>query len=552
MKKYLVLAVSGLALASCQSDDFVGNNPGNPGEAKTAAINFDGNTGKITRATSNTGSVAEMLDKQFKVYGVKSGTTEGKNLSDVFQDYSVWNEAKGSSTSKTNDWEYVATNGTEITDPGIEITKDQTIKYWDYSSADYRFVAGSPISAFTFNKDATGAINSATVKGLAGHLNANTTEAAITTDPVYVANPVIVDKDDYQKPVKFQFVRQQSQVRVGVYETIPGYSISEIHFYKQDATAAEDNQNIILTNGTADYFVGSNNATGTITYNWTAKTATLTYGDANLTKAQNWYGGALTGVKATTSNHNEVSELYGTDKDMSTHGYFTVMPTPEALAASPILIKCDYVLKSDDNSGETIKVTGATAAIPAVFSKWNVNTLYTYIFKISQKTNGTTGDTTDPKGLYPITFDAAVTEVNNATQGTVTTFTAPTITTIQEPGSITDDGIDYVTGKTIYATVANSETGEAFHVTLGTTTEGNVQVYKSTSEVTEAELQLPSVAASILTDANKFDTTPEGYNGNPGLNFTPNVDAYYIIQYIGKIGENIVKTYKVVKVGNPT
>ena len=55
MKKYLIFAASALVLASCSSDDFLGENPGNVQNA-TTAINFGGDAGKITRATSNEGS----------------------------------------------------------------------------------------------------------------------------------------------------------------------------------------------------------------------------------------------------------------------------------------------------------------------------------------------------------------------------------------------------------------------------------------------------------------------------------------------------------------
>ena len=50
MKKYLFFAASALALASCSSDDFLGENPGNVQNA-TTAINFGGEAGKITRGT---------------------------------------------------------------------------------------------------------------------------------------------------------------------------------------------------------------------------------------------------------------------------------------------------------------------------------------------------------------------------------------------------------------------------------------------------------------------------------------------------------------------
>ena len=432
MKKYIFLAASALTLASCTSDDFLGNTPGSTPTSANSAINFGGDAGKITRATSNEGDDHVKLDNQFKVYGVKK--TNEKFVT-VFKDYSVlYNE--NLTTSNTNKWEYVKDN--------------QTIKYWDYSASEYRFVAGSPIKAFTFKVPSDGTtvnIESATITGLGGHIVANTTETANTFNPVYVAEPKVVAKADYKNTVQFNFVRQQSMVRVGFYETIPGYFVTDVHFYAYDTDdktlKVSTGNNVILTSATDGYFVGGSNLTGTVTYDWKSTTPSYTYkyDDTNLVKRQNWYAGKL-GTLATKSSEPKVNILYGTDKDMSTTGYFTVLPTPSETEASPILIKCDYTLNSDDLSGETIKVTGATAAIPAAYSKWEPNTRYTYLFKISDKTNGTTGDPNNPKddpaGLYPITFDAVVTEMTDKTQGTTTTVATPSITTYQE-GSVVDN-----------------------------------------------------------------------------------------------------------------
>ena len=435
MNKYFLYAASVLALASCSSDDFLGENSGN-GQNASSAINFGGDAGKITRATSNTGNAAQMLDGQFKIYGVKMAT-DGK-LKSVFVNYSVWDDVNNT-TSNTKGWEYVGTKeGATYGTGNISLDKDQTIKFWDYSASEYRFVAGSPISAFTYNvpvTDESKEIKSATITGLAGHINANESGQAITTNPVYIADPKVVNKADYQKPVQFSFKRQQAMVRVGLYETIPGYSITEINFYKADGSKAEAVNNIILTSGTKNYFVGGSDVKGTITYDWTGATPsyTYTYDKTNLTQSQNWCAGKFEPHNAlATVSTAAVAELYGKDNDMSTNGYFTVIPTPSATKAAPILIKCDYTLTSDDDSGETIKVTGATAAIPAAFSKWEANTRYTYLFKISQNTNGTTGNPENPEdkvGLYPITFDAFVTEMTDKTQGTTTTVATPSITT---------------------------------------------------------------------------------------------------------------------------
>lgn len=568
MKKYFIFAASALALASCSSDDFLGENPGNLQNA-TSAINFCGEAGKITRATSNEGTDPVKLDGQFKVYGVKKKLT---NIEHVFPNYYVWDVAAKNTTSNTNGWEYVGKKGdTDLGTGNITLTKDQTIKYWDYSASEYHFVAGSPINKFNLNPSPGQDITSANITGLAGHIEANNAEGtgtALETYPVYVADPVKVEKTGYQEPVQFNFVRQQAMVRVGIYETIPGYFISNIKFYAYDTEgttlSASTVNNIILTSATAGYFVGGNDISGTVNYDWTSAkpSYSLTYTDASLTKSKNWYAGKLD-ILATTST-DAVATLYGTDKDMSPTGYFTVLPT-QAATASPILIKCDYTLNAEDLSGETIQVTGATAAIPAAFSKWETNTRYTYLFKISDNTNGTTGTpgTSDPAGLFPITFAASVTETLDKTDGTITTVATPSITTYQD-GSVTDKGIEYETGKPIYATVADATTGALNNLKTDGTSVGNVQVYKLSKERTEAELQIATIANEEIKDANKVTSTEVpttdfgNFEANKYLKFTPESEGYYAIQYMTQAATTTdpakpaAYTYKVVHVVAPT
>ena len=562
MKKYFIFAASALALASCSSDDFLGENPGNVQNA-TTAINFGGEAGKITRATKNEGTPQQMLDGQFKVYGTKK---KADNIEHVFPNYYVWDVADKNTTSNTDGWEYVGKKDDANLGTGnIKLIQDQTIKYWDYSASEYHFVAGSPIKNFYLNPYPGKDIESAEISGLAGHIEANDAEGtgtALETYPVYVAAPVKVEKTGYQEPVQFNFVRQQAMVRVGVYETIPGYSITKIHFYAYgtDGTtlSASEGNNIILTSATADYFVGGKDISGTVTYDWTTETPSYTFGykDTNLKKSKNWYAGKLE-ILATKST-DDVANLYGTDKDMSPTGYFTVLPTKEA-DASPILIKCDYTL-TDFNTDEEIKVTGATAAIPAAFSKWEANTRYTYLFKISDNTNGTTGTpgTTDPTGLFPITFAASVTETLDKTDGTTTTVATPSITTYQN-GSVTDKGIEYETGKPIYATVADATTGALNNLKTDGTSVGNVQVYKLSKERTEAELQIATIANEEIKDVNKVTSTevPTTAFGNfeaqKYLKFTPNAEGYYAIQYLTQEAttdpvKSAVYTYKIVYV----
>lgn len=174
------------------------------------------------------------------------------------------------------------------------------------------------------------------------------------------------------------------------------------------------------------------------------------------------------------------------------------------------------------------------------------NTRYTYLFKISENTNGTTGGSNDQAGLYPITFDAAVTEMTDKTEGTTTTFTAPSITTYQK-GSVEGNTIKYVANKNINVTVLNDK---AEVQTLKTTEEeaeqvGHIAVYKFDAEITEAEVQVKDV-----TGATKIEGSVDANNV---FTFKPTAAGWYAIKYLAKVDTTpAVYTYKVVYVAAAT
>lgn len=597
MKKNLFLAaLAFVAMASCTSDEFVGENTSPTTSKIDGAIQFGSEASKITRATANTGTVAEMLDGQFRVAGVKSVTT---NFQKVFDNYGVWSTtpATGTWTPTTSDshqWEYVEPSTTGVnhgsTDNPMALS-NQTIKYWDHSSADYRFVAGSPYGAFNFVfNGTTNAIASATVTGLAGHINPSESSTYTAPNPVYIAEPLIISEDDYATgfgtaPVTFRFVRQQSRVRVGIFETIPGYKITEIKFYpyneSSNAWGTTSGDNIVLASTTANYFQGgaSDVVVGTITYDWSTTPASysFTYDAAEnktLVQKKNWYGGKYNDdtdpawtEMAIVSSETNIGKLYGKDGDMDpATGYFTVLPTA-ATTASPLLIKCDYTLTSEvDGSGETITVHGATAAIPAAFCKWAPNTSYTYLFKISDNTNGKTATDNDAVGLFPITFNAvAVAEAAGTEQGTITTVSTPSITTYQA-GSVTATGIKYVPNEKIYLTVQNNETGELNTLYNGGTAVGGVKVYSLSTAMTEADLQvnppsgdsmfnLSGTATTVKVTVDEVEYETVTLPANQHGYFTPTAEGYYAIQYLitaADGGTPAAYAYKVVQVETAT
>ena len=239
-------------------------------------------------------------------------------------------------------------------------------------------------------------------------------------------------------------------------------------------------------------------------------------------------------------------------------GYFPVIPMASATDAAPILVKCDYELTSLDGSGEKINVSGATAAIPAAFSMWAPNTSYTYLFKISQNTNGSTGPD-GPEGLFPITFDAVVkTEEDGTAQGIITTVSTPSITTYQE-GSVTAEGIKYKYNATtpsdtkpIYFTAQNDESGTIITLTTGGSAVSNVQVYKLAGAATEADLQVKAPTTTVTTTVLS-DATTVGNRSIPAgaAYFTPTAAGYYAIQYLTKAASGTdpaAYTYKIVYV----
>lgn len=130
--------------------------------------------------------------------------------------------------------------------------------------------------------------------------------------------------------------------------------------------------------------------------------------------------------------------------------YQAVIPTEDS--SEPANLHINYTLTATDGTGELINVKDATATVPAEYTKWKPGYAYTYIFKISQNTNGSTGG--NDKGLTAISFDAVVVsdEVNG--QETITTVSDPSITTYGfKDGKVTTNGSEYQDGTDIYTTV---------------------------------------------------------------------------------------------------
>lgn len=478
MKKYLFFAASALALASCSSDDFVGDNSGNLHGTTNGEIAFAGGTAKITRAGNHVGAdAATLLGKKFIVAGFK-----GEKLNDgivknkVFDHYTVeWKaNTAGTTADNTSDWRYV---GLQPQTGLATVTGDQTIKYWDYSTGQYDYIAFSTGTANLVTAteptngevkvtkvDAENAKTAAyTIKGTAEDLS-----KCYIADLVTAYNPEETNKPKYKDEVTLSFRNLTTKVRVALYETIPGYSVKDVMFYSNgtaanDKTISETSATLFASGATAtDKFYGSGTATvffptvGTdnisntdynkahVTIEGSDESTSKNFGNLDYTKSDDSRLGTDNIYLATKSS----DATYATDKKH----YEIALPNE---VGTTLTLSVNYTLVANDKSGEEIKVYGAKAIIPAIYAQWKSNYAYTYIFKISDKTNGKTGINEGPEGLYPITFDAVVADSEEGNQSTITTVATPSITTYQKGHDITKD--EYSANKDIYVMVSKED-----------------------------------------------------------------------------------------------
>ena len=529
MKNYFsFIALAALALASCTSDEFVGEN-------KTETLKNEGQilfttgTSSITRADHVGADAANLLNNRFVVGGFKG--TESPATTIVFDNYLVnWTANTASTTeSNTNDWEYV---GITAEDPSGISGNTQTIKYWDYSTSQYDYVAYSKGTATNVTASAIDAANLTTA---AYTLEGSAEDLA----KCYIADLVTHYKEDkdpaqpkYQDVVKLTFRSLGTKVRMAIYETVPGYSVKAVKFYTDATTelsagASETNATLFST-GTAptDLFFTD----GKMTVNFpTIGSSNLEKTDYN--KAHVSFAAADGATGATTKDFGELN--YGTkESNEKSNGdiwlgrtlptasyagtadpyYLTVLPNE---TGTVLELRVDYTLESIDGSGEEITVHGATAFVPVIYTQWKPNYAYTYVFKISDNTNGWTSTAgteigTDPAGLYPITFDAIVTDAVDGTQATITTVATPSITTYQKGHDVTKDEYSASADEpNIYVQVMSEST---LKDDLGTNGQLYTVAKTGTAEISEATVMdalniIETTASDVTTGRNGIQLT---------------------------------------------
>lgn len=527
MNKYFLYAASVLALASCSSDDFLGENSGNGQNATNSVINFGGGTTKTTRATSNSNyNIKNLKANGFWVYGTKHSTAENNTKTNdqaVYTNYRLaYTEGTANKTqSNTAGWEYVGVDNKDYrANVTPKVDEAQTIKYWDYSAVAYTFYAATAkpddvkdgkVTIKKTLEDATGTVYT---KGYEVTL-----KDGADWDQLYFADRKVIKKstdaehakdDVYGGEVNFTFRNALTKVRVAMYEIVPGYNVTiDKFYYTKDGEATQ-------TTEATDRFRADANNTPLVTSEAGVKYKVVYYSkdeaggqlenQPKMLPNKTGEGAPKTvfeiGDKTTLKAGTTLSTIITTPTYDTNGGKYTLF-MPQADNDKTLNLKLDYTLTSLDGSKEQIHVKGATATIPAKYLCWRPNYAYTYIFKISDNTNGSTGDDKDPAGLYPITFDASVVVTENGNAEFISAMSESTITTFAvKDGVYQHDKADYENGSDLYATVVDKDKKT---VTLNA---DNTKVYKLT-DAAAADTKLSE--ALVANWIAKYNTTENNY-----------------------------------------
>lgn len=543
----LATALAIMTLASCSENDYVGDQQA-LNSPSGGAISFNSGSKTITRAVG--AEAAALLNNNFVVEGVK--TIGSDPVVEVFDNYNVNYSQNTAATTATNsaNWEYV---GQSILTGKTGVT-EQTIKYWDFAAKQYDYWAYSKgdgdADVSTLAHDAT--LNSAayTISGTKANLakvyisdlvtayNPNTAVSGLTSEQA-----TATASSNMGNAVNLTFHSLMSKVRVGLYETIPGYSVRNVLFYPAAAESPTSTVALYASSAVLPAFDGTTNeAAYTVTF---PTTGASNIGNSDYNKAHVaissddvaskvefgtlTYGAHQDGKKEKTGYTNDPSDswteiwvqrsastcTWATEEGASAGNYSVVLPYE---TGAVLTLKLDYTLESIDGTGETIVVHGATALVPAEFAKWKANYAYTYIFKISDNTNGLTNTVnTDKVGLYPITLDAVVVGNEEGTQETITTVATPSITTYSINSNVITNN-EYTTSDDIY--VVATEDGNLIALT------DKVVLYditKSSSAyaATEAEVLDAITTYSTKTGASE----PKTITGRNSVVLTPVASA---------------------------
>ena len=427
MKTLFILSAAVLMLSACSNDRELGNPTP---ETKANAIGFEVLKKHVLVRSGSTTGLEETDHYNFGVFAYKNSDAANPIMSDYLVGYfgngdpKVGYSAGSQTTLEGSRWAYEGLGSSEYNYAGTDgyyTTRadyymsnwpNQYLRYWDKSSNYTEFfayapylhssTAGNHIVAISNIESGSCTLTFADRSIVAGNDDRSKFE--------YMYAYTKVENAQYNTEVQLQFKRLTAKVNIAFYEEIAGYSV-EILNLKDD------------TEGVCAAPAKRSGSEGSYTY----KYGTV-YKNSGL-KIEFSEPARITWQNpvAMVSEHltfeapsGTISETNTQDKP-ATKSNTTYYAIPKAFAdCSATSTDIDTGLtfhityKLTSTTGETITVHNATVHVPANCCQWVANYGYTYVFKITKNSTGSTGspsdiDPNDPavgtQALYPIVFD---------------------------------------------------------------------------------------------------------------------------------------------------
>ena len=325
---------------------------------------------------------------------IDTQTTLG-DASEIIDGESYWSYEK----LGYEDYTYTGADGyyTKAQTQYMSNIANQYLHFWDKEASTTTFYAYAPY----INGDKTATFDNST-KVLTIPDGAMVDGYDNPTDAEFMYATKTVSKIDYGKDVTLTFSRLSAKVNIKFYETLPGYTVKIIDL--KESTYPDVQATPAIKDGS--------------TYKPGSYYQKMGY-SINLTDPTN---PVLTPLNGTTAANTRPLVFKEPEADAIGESKETASPSPTTYYAIPknnttgLTFHVSYELTS--TSGEKIVVKNATVFVPAEKCNWQPNTAYTYNFKITKDSNGSTDpdqdssiDPTDPsvnpeKALYPIVFDS--------------------------------------------------------------------------------------------------------------------------------------------------
>ncbi len=434
MKKFAIATASLALLASCSSDtELTGKQEI---ETKANAIGFEvlNRNGIITKAGEGRAQLHDSGHYNFGVFAYKNNNSGGQ---EIMNNYLVgYNGANVTgpcvgyfmdnvqTTLNTSKWAYEKLGSTDYTYEGTDgyykksdtfymsNVANQYLKYWDKSSQSVEFYAYAP---YINGEEATATIDysskTITIPIEDGYDDESKHEYMFAYNEV--------DNGEYGHEVQLNFKRISARLNIKFYEDVKGYKVDILNLMEDDDSGvAAAPAKAVESDNTTTYQYGTLYHKGGAKIDFSNTTPLLTVtGNSDETFNQ------------TAQDHIKFAIPTGilpeekTDAKASDTNYY-VIPANDVNTQTGLTFHVTYKLTSED-TGETIIVRNATVHVEYKYCKWQPNYVYTYIFRITKSSTGSTGPTdinpSDPSvgkpALYPIIFDdCTVEDWQNATE----------------------------------------------------------------------------------------------------------------------------------------